>query len=258
MRLKILILTVILLSASVSCRQIFAPDYPEQDKDWEVRENDLFVVYYRLGSLAEEQMEHILAQEIIAWEHILNSLQLSYSGRINIFIYNSAEDAGWDSVGGRAYPRTETIEAVYGPHGKSIGEPGVSAHEMAHVITHNRIGIPGTSFMSEGAAVAMDGVWYGGGNLKLDLHAWVNEFSREERLPKLSTLINDFHDVSSRISYPVSGSFSLYLLNHYGVESYKRLFFEAFQRNFLSKFEEIYGMSLKRAEQDWIQYCRSY
>jgi hypothetical protein len=257
-RLKTLVLIVVIIFFSVSCRQIFAPDYPEQDADWEIRENEHFTIYYRSDSLAAERLDHILNQEEIARNHILSRFRINYSGRIHIYIYRTAEDAGWDNVGGRAYPRTETIEVIYGPQGKSIGEPGVSAHEMAHVITHNRIGFPGTSFLSEGAAVAMDGVWFGPGNQKLELHAWVNEFSREGRMPKLEKLINDFHNVETHISYPVSGSFTQYLMHNYGVENYKRLFFLAFEDNFDQKFQEIYGVSLQQAEQEWIQFCQAY
>ena len=258
MKLKAGLLAVFFLISLPACRQIFAPDYPEKDQKWEKRKTSYFVMYYRADSLAEQNIDHIIQQENNARSRILDRFGLFYKGIISVFIYRSAEDAGWDNVGGRAYPRTETIEAVYGPQGKTIGEPGVSAHEMAHVITHNRIGTPGTSFMSEGAAVAMDDVWFGDGKIQQHVHAWTNQFFRDGKLPALETLIHDFHTISSQVSYPVSGSFSLYILDLYGEEAYKQLFFEGFARNFKNKFKEIYGLTLDEAQEEWIAFCNRY
>jgi len=56
----------------------------------------------------------------------------------------------------------------------------------------------------------------------------------------------------------VSGSFALYLLNHYGAAHLKRLFFEAFPGNFHKKFKDIYGQSLSYIEEEWKNFCRSY
>jgi len=241
----------------VSCSRINAPEGFIRDINWEMTESEHFIFYYRDGSYAKRNIDSIINIEENAYKHILNSLQLQYNGIISIYIYNSPEDAGWDRVKALAYPRTETVEAIYSPVGKSIGVKGVACHEIAHVITWNTLGEPGTLFLSEGVAVAMDGEWHSKLDTITDLHLWVKKFIEEGTLPCLDDLIEYWGSVSGSISYPLSGSFVLYLLHKYGAERFKQLFYRATSANFYDEFQKIYNISLPVVEQMWKDYCQN-
>ena len=158
--------------------------------------------------------------------------------------------------GGRAYPRTETVEGIYSQEGKSIGVKGTACHEITHVITWNALGEPGTQFLSEGVAVAMDGEWHSSADTITNLHQWTKKFLLEGKLPLLSDLIQDWNCVSGSISYPVSGSFVLYLLDVYAPEKLKQLFYRATPDNFNNEFQNIYNEFLQVVEQRWQEYCQ--
>ena len=240
----------------VSCSRISAPEGFKRDVNWEMTRSEHFIFYYRAGSFAERNMDSIIDIEEYAYEHILNSLQLQYNGIISIYIYDSPEDAGWDRVKAIAYPRVETVEAIYSPVGKSIGIEGAACHEITHVITWNTLGEPGTQFLSEGVAVAMDGEWHSQLDTITDLHLWVKKFIEEGTLPELDDLIESWGSVPGSISYPASGSFVLYLLDMYGAERFKQLFYRATSANFHDEFQKIYNISLPVAEQMWKDYCK--
>ncbi|HHF51346.1 MAG TPA: hypothetical protein ENL46_01490, partial [Candidatus Aminicenantes bacterium] len=104
---------------------------------------------------AEQHIDSIKTIEELAYQYIVRSLSLNYQGMISIYIYDSPQDAGWDRIKAMAFPRTETVEAIFSLTGKSIGVKGAACHEIAHVITWNTLGEPGTQILSEGIAVAV-------------------------------------------------------------------------------------------------------
>ncbi|MHB2148433.1 peptidase MA family metallohydrolase [Calditrichota bacterium LG25] len=245
-----------MLLTAFSCSRIFAPDGYETDKNWQVAETAHFFFYYRTGSFAEQHLDSIIAIEESAYEHIMKTLELNYSGAISVYIYNSPQDAGWEKTGGRAYPRTETVEAVYSPTSKSIGVKGAACHEITHVMTWNALGEPGTQFFSEGIAVAMDGEWRSSADTIVSVHQWTKKFLLEGTLPALNELIGNWNGVPGSISYPVSGSFVRFLLEEYGAEKLKQLFYRATPDNFNDEFQRIYHASLPSVEQRWQEYCQ--
>ena len=245
------ILVIAILLSVVSCSRIFAPDGYDSDENWQIDESEHFIFYFRANSFAEQHMDSIKVIEEAAYRHIVRALSIDYQGVISIFIYDSPQDAGWEKIGGRAYSRTETVEAIYSPAGKSIGVKGAACHEITHVMTWNALGEAGTQLLSEGMAVAMDGEWHSKEDTITALHLWAKKFMQEEKLPSLTTLVHHWGDVPGTISYPVSGSFITFLLEKYGAEKLKRLFFKATPNNFSRIFKMIYGKPMTEIEQIW-------
>ena len=246
--MRILILCILMIN---SCSRIFAPDGYDSDKNWQVAESEHFIFFFRENSFAEQHIDSIKTIEELAYQHIVRSLSLNYQGMISIYIYDSPQDAGWDKIKAMAFPRTETVEAIFSLTGKSIGVKGTTCHEIAHVITWNALGEPGTQFLSEGIAVAMDGEWHSRADTTTSLHQWAKKFMQEGKLPSLITLVNNWEDVPGTISYPVSGSFVKFLLEKYGAEKLKQLFFKATPDDFFRNFKIIYGQPMTDIEQIW-------
>lgn len=225
--------------------------------DWELAKSDHFDIYYRLNSYAYENIEEIIQVQENAYHHILEQLDIEYNEVISIYIFSSPEDAGWDHVQGLAYNRQKIVLGVYSKEGKSIGVEGAACHEITHVITWHAIGKYGTIFLNEGIAVAMDGQWHNQAENFTDLHLWAKKFILEGKLSTLQELINNWSAKEGNITYPVSGSFVLYLLDHYGAEKFKKMLVEAHKNNFEQKCQDIYGLDFSNLEEQWRQFVLS-
>lgn len=123
------------------------------------------------------------------------------------------------------------------------------------MIAHNALGEPGTFFLNEGFAVAMEETPFG-----MHVHEWIKKFIEEKRLPSLKTLIDNsrWPEIAYEISYPVSGSFVNYFINMYGAYNIKELFYRANSSNFLKEFQNIYCKSLEEVEAEWKTYCLNW
>jgi hypothetical protein len=132
-------------------------------------------------------------------------------------------------------------------------------HEVVHVYSA-LFGTPPALF-NEGIAVAhqTDPVrgdltprWSG-----LALHDWARRFRRQGTLLQLGNLLasSDFRRFDPNVTYPQSGSFVLYLLDHYGLERLKGFFRDSNPleppASVRRRFESFYGLSIDAAERDW-------
>ena len=222
--------------------------------NWELEKTKHFDIYYRADSYAEENLDDIVLVQEETYQYILEQLNVQFDETISIYIYPTPEDAGWDHVQGLAYNRQKVVLGVYSEKGKSIGVEGASAHEITHVITWNAIGKPGTTFLNEGLAVTMDGVWHAVSDPITDLHQWTKKFMDEDKLPAISEMVSSWNSLDTLITYPVSGSFVSYLVDKYGMEKFKKMLVEANRLNFNSKCQEIYNKELSTLELEWKVY----
>lgn len=251
--LRILFLSIMFLILT-SCSIIPGIGQFNPGDNWELEKTEHFDIYYRANSYAEENLDDIIRIQEEAYQYILEQLNVQFNDTISIYIYPTPEDAGWDHVQGLAYNRQKVVLGVYSEKGKSIGVEGASAHEITHVIAWNAIGKPGTTFLNEGLAVTMDGIWHAVSDPITNLHQWTKKFMDEDKLPAVDDMVNNWNLFSGLITYPVSGSFVSYLLDEYGIEKFKEMLVEANKYNFNSKCQEIYNRELNELELDWKVY----
>jgi len=251
--LRILFLSIMFLMLT-SCSIIpgIGQFYPGDN--WELEKTEHFDIYYRANSYAEENLDDIIRVQEEAYQYIIEQLNVQFNDTISIYIYPTPEDAGWDHIQGLAYNRQKVVLGVYSEKGKSIGVKGASAHEITHVIAWNVIGKPGTTFLNEGLAVTMDGVWHAVSDPITDLHQWTKKFMDEDKLPTIIEMVSSWNSFDTLITYPVSGSFVSYLVDEYGMEKFKEMLIEANKYNFNTKCLEIYNRELNKLELDWKVY----
>jgi len=245
--ISIIFINLFLLS---SCGFITGNNF-DPGENWQSRESEHFRFYYREDSFADTHIDEIIQIEEEAFQHIIDSLEINYHDKTTIYIYDSPADAGWDHIQGFAYCWDKFILTIYSEAGKSIGVKGAACHEITHVMTWNSIGKPGTNFLDEGTAVAMDGEWHAASDVITGLHQWTKKYLAEGTLPSISQLVNDWDSINGLISYPVSGSFVTYLIERFGVANFKKLFIEADKTNFESEFFKIYHLDFNSIIKDW-------
>jgi hypothetical protein len=246
-------LLVVLTWAGSGCHAILGPS--EIDANWKVIDSPHFAFHVRPGSFAEQNIATLINVLEDQYAFALSSLDIRYAGRISLFLYNNANDAG-EPFGfersGTAYISTETARAIVSPPLETTF--GLVAHESNHVIEYVGIGPPATSFMNEGMASAVMSERYHAGG-KSFLYPWTAR--NDARIPPIADLVDDgkWADVDSQIAYNASASFLVYTLDAGGPDRLKQLQ-SVRSKDFAGRFQQIYGMSLDQAEREWRAFCR--
>ncbi|TYB30493.1 MAG: hypothetical protein FXF47_08895 [Candidatus Mcinerneyibacterium aminivorans] len=184
-------------------------------------------------------------------------MEINYSDKITIYIYENIEQTGWDRVGGRAYPKTNTVETIYNEEKKSIGIRGASAHEIVHVIISNLFGSCKFQLLAEGIAVAMDGLWNHPTLGLKEVDEITLYYDELDKIPSLDKINDYFDEFESSFSYPLSGSFILFLLEKYGPEKFKKLYSQDADKDLEDSINLAYSTTLDRLKNEWINHCRN-
>jgi hypothetical protein len=235
------------------CHQILGPS--EVDSNWRIVDTPHFAMHVRPGSFAEQNAERLTEVLEDQYAFALSALDIRYAGRISLFLFDSAADAGESSDrSGTAYPDTEAARAIVSPPLETTF--GLISHESNHVIQHNGIGPPATTFMNEGLASAVMSERYHAGG-KSFLYPWTAR--NDARIPPLADLIDDdkWQGVDQQVAYNASASFLAYQLDLGGPARLKQLQ-PVRSADFAARFQAIYGVSLEQAEREWRAFCASF
>ena len=127
--------------------------------------------------------------------------------------------------------------------------------EANHVIEHNGIGPPATSFMNEGLASAVMSERYHAGGTSF-LYPW--KAANVARIPPIADLVDDarWDDVESQLAYRSSASFLAYTLDAGGPDRLKQLQ-TVRSSDFPARFQQVYGKPLEQADREWRAFCVS-
>lgn len=254
-RLARAVLLAVLAFAGQGCHTILGPS--AIDANWKVIDSPHFAFHVRPGSFAEQNINTLITLMEDQYAFALSALDIRYAGRVSMFLYNNANDAGEEfgaERSGTAYPDTEAAKAIVSPPLETTF--GLLQHEFNHVIQHNGVGPPATSFMNEGLASAVMSERYNPGG-KSFLYPWTAR--NDARIPPITDLVDDgkWDDVESQIAYNASASFLVYTLDLGGPARLKQLQ-SVRSSDFAGRFQQIYGKPLDQADREWRAFCASF
>jgi hypothetical protein len=236
------------------------------NKDFNKKWSPHYLLHFPKGSLSELNIENIINTKENHYKKITNWLNLNNNQKINYYIYPSIKEKlslmGDDSPGnaiweelsienGRASSKRFEIHVIYNEKCKFIGE-----HEDTHLLS-----LPwGLSIylFCEGLAQYMENNFMG-----KDIHAIAQKLFQEKKLYPLEWLCdnNNWKDVKPIIIYPQSGSFSKFIIEKYGKDSFKDLYrntSRAFENTInLSKIEKIYHKKIEQLESEWLDFLKT-
>jgi hypothetical protein len=214
-----------------------APPYDE----WETYTSDHLVFHYLPGTWVEKQIRSIAADHEEAFDDIVQYLDEAIPSKsIDFYIYTTEESfyrATARDAGFAINEHDEVHSRWFAPDShQSLG------HEMTHVITYWMLGNPYQALLGEGIAVCLDH----SGN---DYQAVVRDLREQGELVPLAQMLGDAWG-DYEYAYPVSGTFVCFLLDRYGVESFKAVYTRA---DFAAALEEVYGADLDTLELEWLE-----
>jgi hypothetical protein len=249
------VVTPALLVMMAACNTVLGPTRP--DSNWRTHETTRFSLYVRPGSFADENAARIGDILDEHYEHARRTLDLSYDGRIAVFLYDSRTDVeptAPSDTSGVGFPDTEAIAVVcVPPLGDNLAF--LLTHEANHVIMNRGIGRPGTSFLNEGMASAvMSSARYP--TLGSAVHRWARTH-RAQLLP-IRDLADDsrWNNFPEEAAYNSSASFLLFLLERYGASPVRALYTVP-SKTIEKSVAEIFGRSLEQLEADWLEFLAS-
>jgi hypothetical protein len=212
---------------------------PVHAVDWEEYESDHFIFYCTPGHLTADEMAAIAENQEALFQELSGLLGVDYQGKITYYLYGNRED--FQGIPG-AYCSGSTVTYLC-IFCVDICKGGLhDSHELTHALA-NTIGFQ-HGLLAEGLAIYVEDYIMAHQNP----HAIVKILFSEGRLTPLEDIMEDFWcDVL--FDYDISGSFTLFLIETYGMDMYKVLYSKPLG---YEAFEEVYGKSLDELEGEWI------
>lgn len=244
-----LAIVALLAGLGSACQAIFGPT--KVDRNWHTFESERLTLYVRPGSFAETN--HVRLGEVLddQYRYTRQILDVTYAARVSAFLYNNASDADFDfEYGGVAYPDSEALRATATPPLDS-NLFALLQHEFNHVIQRITLGRPGTYFVNEGLASAVQSTTYHSVG-KDFYYTWTKDHLAA--IPPLGDLTNDDKWKGDEVAYKASASFLAFLIDLAGAGPIKQLY-QTRSAEFAAKIQSLYGRSLAELEQDWRAFC---
>ena len=198
----------------------------------ELEKKGITLHYSSLDPAAKDAPGYLLAL-VAQKDRICRRLGVEWKEPIDVFVYESNE-RGRELTGGNL--------DFADPSGRKVHQQWNSyiAHEMVHVIAHNRLQHAQTGILGEGIAVWLNG------QSDESHHRRAAALLGKGELPSVAALVSDFRAQSN--SYPASGSFCGWFLAEHGLEVFKSLYPLTDPS---AQAKELLGRRFEEMETDW-------
>jgi hypothetical protein len=219
---------------------------------WQCKTSEHYEFHYKKDSTAEKEIDKIIKLQEASFDHITKVLGTIPKEKLVYKLLESPEEVGkcyGDNEPCNGFTRMPNeIYAVYSSDLKCVGH-----HEDAHMISYMTLNRPNYNFIREGLAMFFDEKWLGISN-----DHWVKYYSDEGQLPGLEGLLDnlEFHKTGEMVTYPLSGAFTGFLIEKYGIEKYKN-FYKAIKDHIIFEFKMHFSKSIKDLEKEFLSSLES-
>lgn len=209
-----------------------------------------YVFHFQENSLAESDISEIASHQEACYRYICDVLNVEPDYKINYYLCETPEEVGHyygDDEPGNGFARIpDKVYCVCNKEMKCIG-----FHEDAHLISE-LIGHPISPAIREGIAMYFDKRWWGIHNIH-----WVEYFLKTGKYLSIAELINReyFFEQDCRITYPIMGAFTEWLIASYGQDKYKE--FYKFEDS-IEGLKTVYGTTPEEMNQRFKNYVNLF
>lgn len=221
-----------LISAALSTSEI----------DWTSTKTEHFILYAPEGSYAADKLPELSKKAEKAKRFVMEQLQVVKQEEPAKFVFlesrEQMKELAGIAAGGMAMVKENGIFYVLNEFSNAPFQ-----HELGHLYSWRSWGNPAGYWLSEGVAVYAAGYCAGE-----DLHAWAAKLALENRLTDFTELEEDF-DFSKAAPHLQAGSFVKYIMEKYGVLSFRLLW----ERG-LAASSEATGREMDALLDDWTQH----
>ena len=208
--------------------------------DWGTIEGTEIVLRYSPAHPEASGMQGYFRRLEQARAEICRRLDVEFDEPITVFIYRDNDE-------GRLLTGADLDFAD--PEKRRVHQRTNSfiAHEMVHVIAHNRLEYSGTDILGEGIAV-----WLNGQSEDAH-HRRAMELLSKGELPSVDDLLHRFRELDA--GYPAAGSFCGYLIRTHGLEVFKEIYP---LEDPSGRLRELVDESFADMEPGWHEHLRKF
>jgi hypothetical protein len=225
---------------------------PPIDFAWTVSTTQHFEFHYLPDSAAERDLVQIgaLAEEALA--RTSSVLQVEFDGQMNVYL---VPRVFWQ--GGATYG--DKVQLIsYLDRNYTSAEPwSYFTHEGTHALAQDLIEQKAEGGGPDGVLVEGLAVWATGGHYRQEpIDAWAAVIAASsDYIPLADLRAGPFYDFQHEISYLEAGSFVKYLIERYGLDSFKELYGLATgdPTHDDELVQQLYGRSYAQLESDWLE-----
>ncbi len=185
------------------------PEAPKPYANWESVEVEGIVLRYGPDHPQASGMKGYAQRLKQAKQEVCRQLEVEFPETITVWIYKDLEEGRLLTGGNLDFANPQRRE-VHQRWNSFI------AHEMVHVIAHTRLEYSGTTLLGEGIAVWLNG------QSPAAHHGRAAALLEQGELPSMADLLGRFRELGQ--GYPAAGSFCGYLLDTFGLETFKRIY----------------------------------
>jgi hypothetical protein len=223
-------------------------------------ETDNFLIRFRKEFISKDEIDQIAQINEESIKFLFNVFKeeknLSWKKQLTVYFrdFDSklfyTHHTGWGLA---------SNEGVFNIFRKSERDFGLAAHENTHTLTYLNWSDDSTSFLNEGIAKYTEAL----ATEKNKNHLAVIKYLKEKKLFPLEEMVHfniGFPGLKTNVGYPASGSFAHFLIDGYGLTSFKKVFIleartdkEKEQGN---SWEKAYKKSLIELEKEWLYWLK--
>lgn len=221
---------------------------------WKEKETEHYIFHYKENSLAEKEIQQVIELQEGCFKEITDKLDFMPEKRIIYWLCDTREEVmrisgfEYETNGVTFFEPNPTIYAVYNEEVKCVG-----AHEDTHAISY-QWSYAYSCAMIEGLAMYFDKEWWGISN-ELCTRVYLEDKKYERAESLILRDYESFMEIEDKISYPIMGAFTAFLLDTYGIEKYKSVYEE--YEDFPQRFREIYKKELCVLEDEFVESIMS-
>ncbi len=227
------------------------------DNNWKSQQRGSIIVFYNPlwdspYSSKKEIIDTILINQNYYYNCIQDSIHRKFRNTVAVYLYSNEDGKTKIGTSDGGYANPDRFTYYYSvSFTKSdllvLGRKDyVGAHELAHVITFNCLGVPGSRLFSEGYANWLDNTY-----AEKYLFDWM-KFWGFSRILTLQQLIEGTSE--EKIYYPNSGTFIKFLVSKYGIEKANSLF-TINNKDLTEAFKKTLGKDADQLQAEYNNYC---
>lgn len=238
----IFIVLLLLSSCGKSDEGMILTALSASEIEWISEETENFILYAPEGSYAAEKFPELKTKTEAARQVVMERLQVVKQETAPRLLFlehrETMQRFTGIAAGGRAVVEENGVFYVMNPE----RNPPLR-HELGHLYSWRSWGAPAGYWLSEGVAVYAAGDCAG-----RELHAWAAKLALENKLTDFADLEQRF-DFSKAAPHLQSGSFVKYVMEKYGVRSFRMLW-----ENGLSASSEATGLEMDALLENWTSH----
>jgi hypothetical protein len=229
------------------------PEPPPIDFTWTVSESQRFQFHYMSGTAAERDRFQLGPLAEVSLDEISSALDVEFTDQMSIYL---VPRIFWQ--GGAAYGGKVQLISYLDRNYTGVETWSYFTHEGTHALAQDLLQPKENGGGPDGVLVEGLAVWASSGHYRREpIDAWAAVVAAsDEYLPLADLRAGPFYEYQHETSYLEGASFVKFLVERYGLDSFKELYGQATGEKEYDEalVQRLYGKGYDVLESEWLDY----